>query len=672
MQTFHHWHWHQDSSQVLWIEFDREGKSANTINSDVLEEFGQILGLIADLSEVKQVVICSKKRTGFIAGADILDVFASQDLEKTKTLIERGQKVFDQLQNLPMPTIALIHGFCLGGGFELALACDWRIVIDSPQVRIGLPEVQLGLQPGWGGSVRLMRLIGVKRTFELILSGKMLKAHQAKRMQIIDEVIAERLTPEILNHYVQKRPKMRCRWDWLWKISFARVVFGQMIRKQIQQKANKEFYPAPFAMIQNWEELGHHNDTSFQREIDSIYQLAQTSTAKNLVRVFGLKDANKKTMAPSSVEIRHVHVVGAGIMGGDIAAWIALKGYTVTLQDVNPKQLSYALNRASKIFSRQCTQPFDIQRCMDRLIIDQAGEGLKNADVIIEAVTEQLALKLEILKNIEKNSRKDAIIATNTSTISLENMDHVFKNSKRFVGIHFFNPVPLMPLVEIVIGNLTGDEAIHAAHHFVQKIDKIAIKVKSAPGFFVNRVLLPYMLEAMLLVEEGYRLEQVDKAATDFGMPMGPIELADTVGLDVCLAALSSMNLTTDCVSAHLQRRIQQGHLGKKTGKGFYEYSKNKAIKREEKYFSDRDFCQNRLIYALCNEAVSALEQGIVSSEDDADLASLFGFGFPPFRGGIIHYIRETGVESLLKRFEKIIQKSKNLSSGWHSLSLEK
>jgi len=670
MQTFHHWHWHQDAFHVLWIELDREGKSANTINCDVLEEFSQILTHIQDLPDIKQLVICSKKHSGFIAGADILDVFADPDRERTHQLIARGQEVYAQLASLPFPTISLIHGYCLGGGLELALACDWRIVIDSPKVRIGLPEVQLGLQPGWGGSVRLMRLIGVTKTFELILSGRILNAQKSKAMKIVDEVIPQRLIAEVLVQakYQKKRVLPASPWNVLWRWSPFRKILGYMVARKTAQKAKKEHYPAPFAMIQNWMECGHHDQAAFQREIDSIYQLTQTQTAKNLVRIFELKDRNKKAITSPVAEIHHVHVVGAGLMGGDIAAWVALKGFKVTIQDVQEESIVAALKRAKKLFAKHYTQECDRQRCGDRLIADPQGYGVKQADLIIEAVTEQLSLKVQILRTLEEHSRPDAIIATNTSTIALETMDEVFKNPKRFVGIHFFNPVPLMPLVEIVVGSMTGDETTKAAQHFVQKIDKIAIKVKSAPGFFVNRVLLPYMLEAMILVEEGYSFEQVDKAATDFGMLMGPIELADTVGLDVCLAALSSMNLATDIIVAQLQRKIQVGNLGKKSGEGFYLYHKNKAQKRKVRTFSDLEMCQNRLVYALCNEAVSACDHGIVATHEDADLASLFGFGFPPFRGGILNYIKETGADHLLKTFTPIITKAKNLSPGWAAL----
>ncbi len=671
MKTFHHWHWEQDPAQRVWIEFDREGKSANTINVQVLEELSELLTQIHALKEIKQVVFCSKKRSGFIAGADILDVFASKDLEVTHKLIERGQEVYKQIESLSVPTVSLIHGYCLGGGFELALSCDWRVVIDSPQVRIGLPEVQLGLQPGWGGSVRLMRLIGVSKTFELILSGKTLKAYPAKKAKIVDEVISQRLITEILDHpkYLKKRISVPTRWDWLWRWSLFRKILAKILTFQVAKKAKKQYYPAPFAMIQNWAECGHDDHRAFQRERDSIYALTQTSTAQNLVRVFELKDWSKKKATGLAPEIHHVHIVGAGLMGGDIAAWTALKGYKVTIQDINPEQIQQSLLRASKLFTRHYALESDRQRCMDRLIADPQGYGVKQADLIIEAVTELLALKIQILCSIEKNSRPDAIIATNTSTIPLEKMDEIFKNSKRFIGIHFFNPVPLMPLVEIVVGATTSEETYCCAQSFVQKIDKIAVRVKSAPGFFVNRVLLPYMLEAMLLVEEGLSFEQIDKAATDFGMPMGPIELADTVGLDVCLAALSSMNLAQDTIVAQLQRKIQQGYLGKKTGEGFYSYSKDKAQKRKVRNFPEMESCQNRLVYALCNEAVAAWHDGIIANQDDADLASLFGFGFPPFRGGIFTYINQTGGDLLLKRFALVIAKAKNLSKGWASLS---
>ncbi len=638
MDMMKHWYWHKDDDRVLWLEFNRQDKSANTINAEVLEEFSRVLDLLKDDNEIVQLIICSKKDGGFIAGADILDVFAKNDAPATKALIERGQKVYDQLERFHAPTVALIHGYCLGGGFELALACDWRIVIDSPSVRIGLPEVQLGLRPGWGGSVRLMRMIGVQKTFDCILSGRAYKSKAALKSGLVDAVVPQRIIPETLTHYRKKRKTQKNSMDWLWRWGWIRMLMGSVIKRQIAKKVRQDHYPAPFAMIQDWISYGHHDDKAYQVEVDSIFALAQGETAKNLVRVFQLKDRNKKELSTykSMHPMMHVHIVGAGVMGGDIAAWCALKGLKVTLEDLSEKQIGQALERATKLFAKHYTHHFEQQRCLDRLMPDPLGYGLQSADLIIEAVSENLSLKVQILKKIEQKARADALIATNTSTICLEKIDEIFQNPERFLGVHFFNPVAQMPLVEIVYGRMTAQISRDRAKAFVSFIDKIGIEVKSSPGFFVNRVLLPYMLQALKLHNKGHSFALIDAAAESFGMPMGPIELADVVGLDVCLAALSSMNLCDDQVLATLQSYIQNGLLGKKTGEGLYRYQNKKPIKGGMR--GDKEACAAILKQALTNEALAAQKEQIVQNSDDADLAALFGFGFPPFSAGITHF----------------------------------
>ncbi|MBM4222960.1 MAG: crotonase [Gammaproteobacteria bacterium] len=666
MKQYQHWHCHTDDKKIFFVEFDRADKSANAINYEVLQELSDILTSLSDQSDLQQVVFCSKKPSGFIAGADILEVFENpEDHEKRKNLIEYGQQVYHQLSALPQTTIALIHGYCLGGGFELALACDWRIVIDSPSVRIGLPEVQLGLQPGWGGSVRLMRLIGVMKTFDLILSGRTLKAKQAKALGVVDAVVPERVVKEAIMHFQKKRPRKLWSWDWLWALYPARKIVSHIVQTSLKKKVSAEHYPAPYAMIKNWEEIGHRNHAAFDREVQSITALSETDTAKHLIHIFAMKDRIKKSKSLDTPEIHHVHVVGAGVMGGDIAAWIALKGMTVTLQDLSAHQIQVALGRATTLINKHYALPFERQQCLDRLMPDVQGIGAIHADLIIEAVSEQLGLKVKILKDLEDRARPDAIIATNTSTIPLEQLDDVLKHPNRLIGIHFFNPVAQMPLVEIVVGDMTHASTTNAAYQFVQKIDKIPIKVKSAPGFFVNRVLLPYMLEAMTLYQEGAVMDEIDAAARAFGMPMGPIELADTVGLDVCLAALSSMKIGKDNVIAELQRRIQEGSIGKKSGEGFYQYHKGKSNRRKKVSQHHFQKYQDRLIFALCNEALAAWDDRIVENMADADLASIFGFGFPPFRGGILTYIREKGAKNLLEYYKPLLEDGRPISNGW-------
>ena len=651
--SYEHWHRHNEDG-VCWLEFDRKGKSANAINLDVLLELEQIVSELEKEKDVKKLIICSKKKSGFIAGADIVEIFSVRDQEKTNFMIHKGQEVFFRIEKLPFPTIALIHGFCLGGGFELALACDWRIAIDDGKTKIGLPEVRLGIQPGWGGSVRSMRLTSPLNVFDFILTGKTLNAKKAKKLGLIDEAVPQRVVHQALAQYNTKRKLKTPLISKLLNIPFIRPFIAQLVYNQVSSKTSKEHYPAPFAMIDNWKRVGHMGMDAYKEELRSIIELSQNKTTEHLVDIFMMQDRAKKNPDMSSEKIKHLHVIGGGVMGGDIAGWGALRGLKVTLQDVNLKNIQASLKRTYKLAKKQLDADFKVQEVMDRIVVDIHGKGIADADIIIEAVNENLELKRAILSNVNQHSRPDAIIATNTSTIPLEKLDDIFGEPGRFVGVHFFNPVSQMPLVEIVEGENSSPLAISVATKFVQQIDKYPLVVKSASGFLVNRILLPYLVEALKLHQEGHSMESIDQAALSFGMPMGPIELADTVGLDVCLAAFASLKGEDSTVSALLQKKIQDKHLGKKTGEGFYHYKDGKPIKKTKVNHDDLLEIQSRLVLMLCNEAISAWADGIVQTKDDMNAGSIFGFGFPPFRGGIMTYILETGPSIIKEQLQQM------------------
>jgi len=671
---YEHWQWHQDEKDWCWVEFDRKDKSANAINLDALLEFESIIGELEQNKSLKKVIICSKKRSGFIAGADILEIFSNKNIEQTEFMIKKGQEVFHRLEKLPLPTIALIHGFCLGGGFELALACDWRIAIDTPKTKIGLPEVKLGLQPGWGGSVRSMRLISPLKVFDYILTGKLFSAKKAKKLGIIDAAIPERLVHAAIESFNKKGSRAVSWSNRLMNFAPIRSLISSFVLKNVSKKVEKEHYPAPFAMIENWKHVGHLSQAAFEEETRSIIELSKNSTTRNLVAIFKMQDQAKKRLDHNLPNVKHLHVIGGGVMGGDIAGWAALKGIRVTLQDLNLKTVQQALKRSLKLTCKQLDADYKINEVMDRLVVDPKGYGIAQADMIIEAVNENIDLKRTILKTVQDTARPDALIATNTSTIPLEKIDDIFEEPGRFIGVHFFNPVSQMPLVEIVVGENTNEQSVHQAIQFVQQIDKFPLEVKSTPGFLVNRILLPYMLEALKLHQDGHSQETIDQAALKFGMPMGPIELADTVGLDVCLAAFSSLNAKDDTLSAILQKKIQDGHLGKKSQQGFYTYKNGKAQRSAHYDKVALSTCEDRLIMCLCNEAVSAWSDSVVGSIEEMNAGSIFGFGFPPFRGGIMQYIQDQGIEHFTEKL-KILEQKHGLRftahEGWNRLATQ-
>lgn len=673
MLTQHqHWLVQADDDQILWLLLNRADSQVNTLNAEVLSEFSHILRDIANDKTLKGVIISSAKKTGFIAGADITQFEKLTSEQEAYQLIRQGQEIFDQLEQLPLPTVALIEGFCVGGGLELALACKYRIAETSAKTRIGLPEVKLGIHPGWGGSVRLPKLVGPLKAMEVILTGRTYTAQAAKKIGMVDEALPKRLLDKAAKAYIFNPPqRSKKRWQaWLEMPAF-RPLLAKWFLRQLHQKINPLHYPAPFKVVENWQEVGTESG-AMEKEAQSISQLLVSNTARNLVSVFFLQENLKSLGKKIDFHPQHVHVVGAGIMGGDIAAWCALKGFQVTLQDHTPKVIGNAIKRAYSLATKQLKEKHLVQAMMDRLLPDPHGVGITKADVIIEAIYENLPAKQDLFAHIEKQAKPEAIFATNTSTIPLEEIGANLTQPERLVGMHFFNPVAKMQLVEIVQGKHTDPIVSEQAMAFAKKIDRLPLPVKSAPGFLVNRILLPYMLEAFLLWEEGVPGPVIDKAAVEFGMPMGPIELADAVGLDICLAALQRMGYTEDHPAiAKLKQHVSQGNLGRKTGKGFYHYKKDRTIKPAiaESQPIPPDI-KDRLILRLLNEAISCWRERIVKSIDLLDAGCIFGFGFPPFRGGPMAYIKSQGQEQLLaqlKEFEARYGERFTADEGWHS-----
>jgi len=682
LSNYTHWKTRQDEDHILWLGLDKQHASVNSLNVAVLEELKQIL-VSVQLKEMKPqpkgLVIYSEKSQGFIAGADILQFKSLENEEAAFELIRQGQNVFQQLAELPLPTLALIRGFCLGGGLELALACRYRIAEDDPKTRFGLPEVMLGLHPGWGGSIRLPRMIGGLKALDLILSGRSVSAKIGKNMGFIDQVVPKRHVLAAVRHYLLTTPAQRqatfleslTNWD------NVRPLLGKVLNKKLADRVNRDHYPAPYAALALWIEYGVKNASAFIEEAKSIGQLMMTETSRNLIRVFGLQEKLKAFGRHLDHHTAlQIHIVGAGVMGGDIAALCALKGFRVSLQDTNHKAIAQALKRASGLFKKVLKEPHLVRAAEDRLIPDVAGAGIRDADIILEAIIEDKAAKGALCKMIEGQAKKEAIFATNTSTIPLEEIGSELQSRERLVGIHFFNPVSKMPLVEVVKSKDTAKDTLFAALAFVKAIDKLPLPVHSAPGFLVNRILMSYLIESIQLLEEGVPMEAIDEAAIRFGMPVGPIELMDTVGLDVCLFAGESIKqyfTGQEKLLEKIRELVAKKQLGKKTERGFYAYKNGKVVKKglDTNYRLPPDIT-DRLILRMINESMACLREGIVEDADSLDAGMIFGAGFPPFRGGPLHYAKEQGESLILQRLNLLVQRYGDRflpDAGWEKLS---
>jgi 3-hydroxyacyl-CoA dehydrogenase / enoyl-CoA hydratase / 3-hydroxybutyryl-CoA epimerase len=668
-----HWKLRADEDGIVWLLLDKKGTSTNTLSEDVLTELDAALTTI-EQDRPRALVIRSAKQSGFIAGADINELRGVTDPTKIEALIARGHGVLDRLDRLPLPTVAVIHGYCLGGGLEMALACDHRIAIDDAS--FGFPEVLLGLHPGLGGTVRLSRLINPVQAMTMMLTGKTLRPSAAKTLGIVDAVTQERHVIGAIKAAADRslklhRPGMLVG---LLNSSPARALLAPRMRRETEKRAPRRFYPAPHALIDLWAEHGGSAAAMQKAEISSFARLLVSETAQNLVRVFFLRN-NLKGLASGTWDGKRIHVIGAGAMGGDIAAWCAWHGFTVSLADMKAEPIGGAIKRATELYGKiGRDNRRRIRDSLDRLIPDLRGEGVTSADLIIEAVPEALSLKQKVYAGIEPKLKPGAILATNTSSIPLEQLREGLKRPERLIGIHFFNPVSRMELVEVVIHDKVADDVQSAAHAFLGKIDRLVAPVKSAPGFLVNRALTPYLLEAMVMLDQGMKKETIDKAAEDFGMPMGPIELADQVGLDICLhvAEMLRASLKREMPDAPqwLKDKVTKGELGKKSGKGFYEWKDGHAVKAHDDGSPPPD-TTDRLILPMLDVCVTCLREGVVTDEEIVDGAMIFATGFAPFRGGPMHYARARGfddVRQTLERFSSTYGARFQPDPGWDEI----
>jgi len=674
---FAHWKTDIGPDGIVVLTFDRADASVNAFNRDVLDELAQITERLS-FEPPKGVVIRSGKPDGFIAGADIreFEQFAKQG--RILASIENGQRVFQSIARLKCPTVAAIHGFCMGGGTEISLACRYRVASRDPKTRIGLPEVNLGIIPGWGGTARLPRLIGATDALPIMLTGRTLSAENAKSLGVVDALASPELlvatAKEIIEH-PPTRPFAQRAKAWATNLWPVRQALAPMIRKQTAAKARPDQYPAPFALIEVWRRGGSSITQRLKLEARAVAKLATTPTARNLIRVFFLQDRLKK-MGSGDPGIVKVHVVGAGVMGGDIAAWCALRGFEVTLQDREMKFIQPALDRAQDLFSKKLKTPERIAPVAAKLKADVEGKGIADADLLIEAIFENLEAKEALYRNAEPAMKATALLATNTSSIPLDELRKAVASQGRFLGLHYFNPVAQMPLVEIVRHDHLDAANEARALAFCKKIDKLPIPVKGTPGFLVNRILMPYLLESMRMYKEGVPGPVLDKAAKKFGMPMGPIELADTVGLDVCASVGKEVGEYLGLeIPEGFDALIAEGKKGKKTGEGIYKWENGKPVKPEvDPNYKAPDDITERMILPMLNESVSCLHDGVVDDADLLDAGVIFGTGFAPFRGGPIEHIRSEGADKVKAQLEALAAKyGKRFEpkAGWDSAALK-
>jgi 3-hydroxyacyl-CoA dehydrogenase/enoyl-CoA hydratase/3-hydroxybutyryl-CoA epimerase len=674
---FSHWKAETDAEGILVLTFDRAGASVNTFGRAVMDELAQIIERLS-FEPPKGVVIRSGKASGFIAGADIHEFESFEKQGGVLASIENGQRVFQSLARLRCPTVAAIHGFCMGGGTEMSLACRYRVATRDPKTKIGLPEVMLGIIPGWGGTARLPRLIGATDALPIMLTGKALSAEAAKALGLVDVLTSSELLVESAKELIRHgrtRPFVQRAKAWATNLWLVRQILAPIVRKQTAAKARPDQYPAPFALIEVWRRGGSSINQRLKLEARAVAKLAQTPTCRNLIRVYFLQERLKGLGSGTDAAIQRVHVIGAGVMGGDIAAWCALRGFDVTLQDREMKFIQPALDRAQDLFAKRLKTADRIQPVAARLRPDVDGNGIADADLVIEAIFENLQAKQDLYRKIEPAMKPGALLASNTSSIPLDELRGAIESPERFLGLHYFNPVAQMPLVEIV-----RQDRLDAANEkrtlaFCKAIDKLPVPVKGTPGFLVNRILMPYLLESMRLFKEGVPGPVLDKAAKKFGMPMGPIELADTVGLDVAASVGKELGEFLGLeIPEGLDEYITAGKKGKKSGEGFYKWENGKPVKPEvDPNYQAPDDITDRMILPMLNESVSCLHDGVVEDADLLDAGVIFGTGFAPFRGGPIEHIRSEGAEKIKAQLEVLAGKyGKRFApkAGWDSGTL--
>ncbi|KAA3614614.1 MAG: fatty acid oxidation complex subunit alpha FadJ [Calditrichaeota bacterium] len=680
------------------LQFDMAGKKVNIFNEEVLRELEAVCDKLVDNTSMRALIITSAKKTNFIAGADINGIKDITDPKEGEMVGKEGQKVFGKFSYLPMPTIAFINGTCMGGGTELSLAADYRISVDVPHVKIGLPEVMLGILPGWGGTQRLPRLIGIQKALDYILTGRRVPAKKAFRDGIIDQLIPAEipenevlpavyqftesiLTPAGKAKVAKKRKRgQNAQTFLLEKNPLGRKVLFDQARKMVL-KTSKGHYPAPLRALEAVQKgMATSLSEGLAIEAQFLGELVVTPVCKSLVKVYFLTEELKKDNgAPEfkgeSLKFDRVGVLGAGIMGGGIAQLLAQNNHPVRMKDINLPGIAKGMEQASKVFSgmvkKRRMRPNEMADKMGLISGTTDYSGFQNVNLVIEAIIEKLDIKKAVLAEVDKIVPANSIIASNTSSLPITEMAAATARPEKVAGLHFFNPVHRMPLVEVIRGEQSSDETIVSLVDFSRALGKTPIVVKDSPGFLVNRILAPYMNEAAMLLEEGQKIDYIDKAMVQFGMPMGPLELYDEVGIDVThkvAGILQEAYGDRMPASAVVEKMFESGRLGKKSGAGFYKYNNRKKDVDPETYKTLASLrtdataipvmeIKERCVLMMINEAARCLEDGVVRSARDVDIGMIFGTGFPPFLGGLLNYADNLGAATVLKKLNHFTQK---------------
>jgi 3-hydroxyacyl-CoA dehydrogenase/enoyl-CoA hydratase/3-hydroxybutyryl-CoA epimerase len=666
-----------DSNDIGWLTIDKPGSSANTLGRAVLLELQQLI-TAAEGRALRGLVLRSAKASGFIAGADIHEIAALAGDARAVELVALGQRIYSRLEALPYPTVAAIHGYALGGGLELALACRYRVAVGDSKLALGLPEVQLGLHPGFGGTVRSVRLLGVRAAMKLMLTGRSVRSDQALRLGLVDRLVAARGELDAAACQIIRdapAPRRAAALEGALSWPGMRALLRPVLLRQVRTQARPAHYPAPYAIIDLWSKYGARGAAAMTAEAHSFARLLASDSARNLIRVFLLQDRLKALAGKTTAAIERVHVIGAGVMGGDIAAWCALRGLQVTLQDRELSLIEPALARAASLYAKRLSTRAERDAAAGRLTADVAGDGVAAADIVIEAIFEDLPAKQALYAAAEPRLRADAVLATNTSSLTLESLAGTLADPGHLVGLHFFNPVPQMPLVEVVHFPPTRPQVLASAMALTRRIDKLPLPCRSSPGFLVNRVLFPYLFEALHAAGEGIAFNAIDRAAVDFGMPMGPMELADVVGLDVLLhvgeIVTRELQQQPPAYVEQVRELVQHRKLGRKSGQGFYAWRDGKVV-RPPGSAAVPDDLADRLILALVNECVACLRERIVEDADLIDAGVIFGTGFAPFRGGPLTYARARGLDACVARLTALAARHGarfRPDAGWGALA---
>jgi 3-hydroxyacyl-CoA dehydrogenase/enoyl-CoA hydratase/3-hydroxybutyryl-CoA epimerase len=663
-----------DGSCVL--TFDRAGSSANIFDRETLEELESHLATLEKETGIRGLILISAKPKIFIAGAD-LNAFARDTSEHALgDMVDRGHRIFTRLSRLKIPSVAAVHGMCLGGGLEVALACDWRVATLDKATKLGLPETQLGILPAWGGSTRLPRLIGLPAALGLILTGKQLAGAQALKAGVVDEVTHAEYLLDAARRLVSrgKRPASQARWSNTFP--FTRFIAAKA-RRQVRAKT-RGHYPAPLKAIEVCARAASGSlEEGLALEKKGFLELVQTPECRNLLSVFFLQERAKKLTLPDgpgtaqAQKVRRAAVIGAGTMGAGIAQWISARGIPVRLKDVSPEALARGLHTIEKVFAeavkRRVFTPQEARAGIDRVMPLHTDVPLTDVDLVVEAAVEKLELKQQVFRDLEPRVGPQTVLATNTSALSIDAIAGVLARPDRLVGMHFFNPVHRMQLVEIVRGRRTSPEALETVLQFTKTIGKLPVIVKDSPGFLVNRVLMPYLVEAVWLFTEGTPVETIDRLMLEFGMPMGPLRLTDEVGVDVAQHVASDLEgrlRTAVPMNDTLQQMIAKGWLGKKSGRGFYvhEGKKEHAMPSTELGFlqarsprpNDDATRRDRLVLIMINEAARVIDEGVVAAPEDVDFGMIMGTGWAPFRGGPLRYADSLGAAEIVRRLDRL------------------